>query len=151
MRQLGSTTDSMDKSLRKLWETVKDREAWRAAAHGATKSETGLETEQQQKLKKNIFTCKFSSHCLRKRAPLCKHAECQDLSEACIKYPILCLEHGRYSIGKRVESSTWVLLLILTLLNLLFGLNLDRNQLVYSRVSYHRIFGKRSSILCLNK
>lgn len=68
-----------------------------------------------------------------------------------IKYPILCLEHGRYSIGKRVESSTWVLLLILTLLNLLFGLNLDRNQLVYSRVSYHRIFGKRSSILCLNK
>ena len=83
MRQLGSTTDSMDKSLRKLWETVKDREAWRAAAHGATKSETGLETEQQQKLKKNIFTCKFSSHCLRKRAPLCKHAECQDLSEAC--------------------------------------------------------------------
>ena len=32
--------DSMDMSVSKLWEMVKDREAWRAAVRGATKSQT---------------------------------------------------------------------------------------------------------------
>ena len=42
MRWLDNTADSMDASLSKLWEMVKGRGAWRAAAHGVTETRTQL-------------------------------------------------------------------------------------------------------------
>ena len=40
MRWLDGLTDAMSMNLGKLWEMVRDREAWRTAVHGVTKSRT---------------------------------------------------------------------------------------------------------------
>ena len=56
MRSLDGIADSMDMSLSKLWEIVKDREARRATAHGVTKC---WATEQNNKSKRYLMIKKY--------------------------------------------------------------------------------------------
>ena len=61
MRWLDSITDTMDMNLGELREMVRDREAWHAAVHGVTKSQTTEPQQQWQSLCKLNFYVQMNS------------------------------------------------------------------------------------------
>ena len=91
--KLMSITDSMDMSLSKLREVVKDREAWHAAIHGVTKSRTWLNDWPTMKRKHVLYLCSS------------KHSHAHSLLLAST-ISMLCVSFITYTCQKHTHTKT---------------------------------------------
>ena len=91
--KLMSITDSMDMSLSKLREVVKDREAWHAAIHGVTKSRTRLNDWPTMKRKHVLYLCSS------------KHSHAHSLLLAST-ISMLCVSFITYTCQKHTHTKT---------------------------------------------
>ena len=98
----------MDMNLSKLWEVVKDREAWHASVHGVTKSWTQLSEQQQVKTKCDEISVNYNILCRCHLLASSLSASLWRLMESCYShYQEMVKSHFQYESvhsGNSVES-----------------------------------------------